>query len=242
MKHKRRRRRLSLRAVFFGRGGFKAWPLVITIGIFAWVKSNNYMLSIEELNQAAEISIPIIALFFILLAFWFIIKTISLRQKNSKIVRTNTFRDKPWEYDRMIVTVTGKIDYIFKNDFSYVMQRKITNAYRNLTKDGSHIARHIHQRFLLSSPQLQQGERIMIIHNTNFGEIDIKTGSWVSVKGEYIGDKENFKAFGQRYRHCYGKIHYTHSPKGYIKVLATAPKLEEIGEVRTEEPKKTTKL
>lgn len=124
-----------------------------------------------------------------------------------------SFKDFPAEFDRQIVEIEGKIEHIFEDHLGEKLKRKVTDKYRNITGNQDTEGRFIHQRFLISSTDLKRGEKLLIEHNINFGKVRLKVGSKVLVKGVYIHPEKPGKNF-------YGRIHYTHEPKGFLQLKA----------------------
>lgn len=131
------------------------------------------------------------------------------------------FALSPEEYDGSIIKIRGQITRVLENSTKEYLVRKSVDIYRTITGDGDRSGRYIHQRFLIVSPALFQGESIIVYHNVKFGKIKITPGRWLEIKGEYIHPELNSKK-----NRKYGLIHYTHEPKGFIKVLKKAPRRE----------------
>lgn len=216
----RRRKRPVFRRYFYGRFGYKLWPFLILIGLMYYAgfdpsSSEDY----DSLNQTSDLILtkilPLIVGTFAVFLVYFVISTIRARRINSEksANREFSFKDRPWEYNRMFIELTGRVEYVFKNDPSFVFRRKMTDIYRTITKDENHAGRHVHERFLLSSPQLAPNEKVMIINNTRFDRERVKAGDWISVKGEYLHD---LRHDNRKSKNFYGKLHYTHEPKGYV--------------------------
>jgi hypothetical protein len=133
------------------------------------------------------------------------------------------FRNQPWKFTDKTINFYGKVEYILKDHFSEKLKRKITDKYRTITNNDDKAFRYIHQRFLVSSPQLRPGERLMVHHNVEFGKVNVKKGKWVHLQGKYAHSVSSKRTLFGRKKTYYGRLHYTHEPKGYIKVLPSKP-------------------
>lgn len=122
-----------------------------------------------------------------------------------------TLRDQPWEFDQQEVVLTGKIEKLFEDHIIEHAKRKFRDWYRRRIGNSDGKGRYIHQRFLMSADQLKRGHVILVEHNVKFGKVELREGARVEVQGEYLHTtvKDNF----------YGRVHFTHKPKGYIKLL-----------------------
>lgn len=141
------------------------------------------------------------------------------RQRNTRIAHESGFKGNPAEYDRRVIEISGKVVRILKDPFSEVIRRKFIDRFRTLTGDSNTEGRFIHQRFLISSPELVSGENLLILHNIKFGKLALKIGSSVRVKGEYLHQLGSSRGwFGMR-RSLYGRVHYTHEPKGFVRII-----------------------
>ncbi len=223
MAYHRRYRPPILRKYLFGRRGLKLWPILIILAVLYSIGFD--VGSRDDLDSLNQVSSNILHLvlssfffIFIFIAFYSIVSILRARkynQTNSEKLE-KSFRDMPWQYNRMVVELHAQVEYVFKNDFSYVLKRKVNALVRDLKNDPSHNSRHVHQRILLSSPQLRKGENFILIHNTKFGKLKLKKGAWILVKGEYIHDIQKNRS---KKSHYYGKLHYSHEPVGCVNPL-----------------------
>jgi len=141
------------------------------------------------------------------------------RRRDAAIEREGGFKAFPERYHEQIVEITGTVVYVLKDRTSEMIRRKITDATRSITGNRDAKNRYLHQRFLITSSDLAPGHNLMIHHNINSGAVPLKIGATVQVKGEYIhhlGFRRTW--FGKR-RLRYGRIHYTHEPRGYLRNL-----------------------
>lgn len=145
------------------------------------------------------------------------------RKKNKYLATLTDFKNAPWRYEKSIITVTGRVEYVFTQSVSRQMKLFFTDLYRTLTASEDHSRRHPHERFLISSPSLKKGENILVVHNTRFGSHALKSGMWATVTGEYLHRRSPRR--NSRNLTFYGLLHYTHTPKGEIIVLDRAPSI-----------------
>ena len=130
------------------------------------------------------------------------------------------FTDKPWEYDKRVITVIGRVERVLSDDMMFKLRRKMVDVYRTATKNNDHSGRHVHQRFLVSSSILRRGQQIIVYNNTKFGKQPVGKGTWVIIKGEYVHRSSKMRGpFGTVQKSYYGLIHYTHRPLGGIKTF-----------------------
>lgn len=149
-----------------------------------------------------------------------------LRLSSREDKSTPGFKNCPWQYDKEIIKLTGRVEKVFYNPWQEKLKRKITDIYRNITKNDDQTYRNIHQRFLISSPQLRNGELMMVEHNPKFGKVSLSKGTWLVIQGEYIHRRSRRRGtFGNSYT-FYGRMHSTYEPKGFIRPLGRkAPNL-----------------
>ncbi len=124
-----------------------------------------------------------------------------------------SFTDDPHLYHGKAIVLEGVVVYILEDGIGEVLKRKATDAYRNMVGDPNAAGRYLHQRFLLVSPILRKDQAILVEHNTNYGKIPLKKGLRLRIQGEYLHPEKLMK--GRRY----GRIHFTHAPKGGIIVM-----------------------
>jgi hypothetical protein len=161
-------------------------------------------------------------------AVYFCIKTYLKRKNNLSIKKT--FKDMPWLYDHKTIKITGRIEKIFTTPLSNKIIFGLRHQYRVLISSHDHQGRYEHQRFLISSPQIQLGSCIFVSHNTHFGKIQLNENDWVEVQGEYLHRTTKRKSFfGPKFTY-YGLIHKTHDPN-FINILSDKPNVKELGNV-----------
>lgn len=129
------------------------------------------------------------------------------------------FKNFPEQFDKRIIRLVGKVEYVLSDKLTEKLKRRGTDIYRTMTNNEDKANRYVHQRFLISSPLLQRGERLMVHHNTSFGKLRLRKGLWVDVQGEYI-HKPSKRRKGTTH---YGLMHHTHKPKGSARVLKGKP-------------------
>ena len=123
-----------------------------------------------------------------------------------------SFTDDPQLYHKQIIVLEGRVVKILTDGAFEKLKRKTVDAYRTYTDNPDPKGRFIHQRFLMNSRILRSGHVILVEHNTDYGKLPLKKGDMVRVKGEYLHPE------GRRRKQLYGRIHFTHAPKGEIMV------------------------
>jgi len=166
-----------------------------------------------------EDGIFISLILLIILSMSLLIRFIKQRAIYRKAKKTGGFVADPGASNKKIIEFEGYVIRILPGSFSEYIKRRITHFSRTLTGSKNHSHRHIHQRFLVQSPVFPGRESILVLHNTSFGKISVRKGSRVVLRGEYL-HTEGFRRglFGLQ-KTLYGKIHKTHEPEGFIKVL-----------------------
>lgn len=152
-------------------------------------------------------------------------------KRKGNLALQKSFRDMPWLYDHKVIKISGRIEKVFTTHLTDKIIQSLRHNYRVLIADQDHRGRHEHQRFLISSPQIQLGSCVFISHNTSFGKVDgLQPGSWVEIQGEYIHRTVKQKGvFGPKFTY-YGFIHRTYAPN-YIKLLSDKPDVKALGNV-----------
>lgn len=136
-----------------------------------------------------------------------------LRQPRFRNVSASSdFANNPAKYHGNTIHLIGRIEYIVPDTFAEKVKRKVTDIYRTAAESDDHTNRYVHQRFLISSPQLIEGEKLMVHHNIGHGKLPLKRGAWVTLKGEYLHEPSENRRTGKQNR--YGLIHKTHPPGG----------------------------
>lgn len=126
---------------------------------------------------------------------------------------SRSFAEQPWEFDREAVYVTGKVEKIFDNSIAEVAKRRVTNWYRQRTHNSDPRNRFVHQRFLITSKSLKPKATILIEHNIDYGTVPLRLGDRIEISGQYLHTVDEKRG------HFYGRIHRTHPPHGYIRVV-----------------------
>lgn len=133
------------------------------------------------------------------------------------------FRNRPWEYDRQIVELVGRVEVILADRVFEKAKRHLTDAVRTATGNEDWRGRYVHQRLLVSSPALKRGELILVLHNVKYGKLSLSEGAWVRVRGEYLHTPAPKGRGASARKTFYGQIHFTHEPKGGMEVLSRRP-------------------
>ena len=220
---RRRRRRRSLGFTLRNRRKLiTIWVLLASLALWSWV-SRQYS-DTAQLEQQVEEIIRYLVYFFIAAAILFAARLFYTRRQNIKTSSLGGFKYKPWNYDRDIISLVGQVEHVFPNTVDHRIKTKVTDVVRSITKDHDPSGRYIHQRFLISSPLLKKGNNLMVTHNTQYGKLPIKKGKWLDISGVYLHSRAKTRtAFGKSKLTFYGKLHYTHKPKGKIQILPEKP-------------------
>jgi len=143
----------------------------------------------------------------------------------------HAFVRNPEDYHKEVICLYGRVDRVFKNPLGETVKRFLIDKFRTLIKSNNRVGRHSHQRFVLDSPGLEEKENVLVFHNLKFGKKKLKPGVWVEVQGEYIHRTSRVRAaFGFRSTK-YGRIHYTHEPRGHLRVLKSKPSSKEVSSI-----------
>jgi hypothetical protein len=154
------------------------------------------------------------------------------RAKHKRERGLTGFKHRPWEYDRKVIVVIGSVEIVFRTYLQEKLKRKAVDLWRKLTANNDPGGRFTHQRFLITSPMLKPGKRLMVYHNISYGKLSLKKGVWLRIQGEYIHHRGlEWTWFGKRLA-FYGRVHKTHVPSGSIEVLEGTPLLTETDVVR----------
>lgn len=195
--------------------------LTIAGGVFFQRYTQENPEHFQELVYRAGVGL--VCLFGVLLvALFFYIK------RERRLNSTPGFITQPWEYNNCSILLRAQLYRELPVDTKEQAHRSRVNWFRKLTghKDQTH--RSMHQRFLVTFPGLRKGDKIMVLHNMDFGEIKASPRCWLEIRGVYIHNPPilNRNSFWRR-PNFYGQVHYTHSSRGHIKVLPIAPNPKE---------------
>lgn len=134
------------------------------------------------------------------------------------------FKCSPQKFHGKVISLCGKVERVLENSLAESLKRKVTDVVRTIINDDNRAGRYVHQRFLISSPALRHGCYLLVLHNIEFGKIAVRKGKWVEVKGEYLHQPLMQRTLWGRKRTFYGRLHFTHEPKGFAKVLSKKPR------------------
>ena len=165
------------------------------------------------------------------LAFVFFVVRAVRRHSEAKLPG---FINEPWKYDRRIIKLSCRIERILEDSFSERMKRRMTDLWRTAIGSKNHSGRHIHQRFLVSSPAIRRGEQILVEHNIGSGKHSLRRRHWVDLQGEYAHVPGTQKSLWGRKQTFYGRIHHTYEPMGHIRMLPTKPVLFRVEEAASD--------
>ena len=210
------------------------WSLCVLLAAYGWLSRTLGISDPSELNTAAAAALAVIRKLAIVAAVLFTLYAVYARTVNKRQHKQQaTFRDNPWLYDKEFIRITGTVERVFTNAAEIDFKRHVTNLFRMFTAHGNPVGRYQQQqRFLISSPLLKKGENIMVINNISPGQVKVKERQWVEIQGEYIhSPARKNSAFGRPLT-FYGKVHYTHNPLGFIKVLNAKPTFDATSEIQ----------
>ncbi len=134
------------------------------------------------------------------------------------------FRDDPARFDRQIIRIEGRVEKVSRlrkrDALRRLLRRWIAKLFgRRPAHDSA-----THQRFFISSPQLKKGEWLLVLHNAIGKQIPLKRGMWIQVQGEYLHVTLQKGGLLRPRMNAYGRIHFTHAPKGSIAPIKADPK------------------
>jgi hypothetical protein len=199
------------------------WAMLLCVGGAGWItrycRNDGRHICAAGAEYLTLLQTPAYA---ITLGLGVLLPALLIWRRRWKALSVPGFKNQPWLFDRHILEVAGRIEYVMGDTVGEKLKRKATDMYRNATGNEDWRNRYIHQRFLLSSPSLRGGERVMILHNTKYGNLPLREGAWVRVRGEYLHGDERKNSFFNG-RHFYGQIHFTHEPRGFVELLSGRP-------------------
>ncbi|MCA9147950.1 MAG: hypothetical protein KDA92_01560 [Planctomycetales bacterium] len=150
------------------------------------------------------------------------------RRRPTKPAAVHDFSEHPARYDQAIIGCIGRIEFVFADGMLEGWRRRLFHITRTFLNNRDQANRHTHQRFLVSSPALRPGQRLLVHHNTSFGKLSLRAGDWISITGTYVHQPQSASRV-PGHRHFYGLLHETHPPQGMAQVLRQAPKTSECG-------------
>ena len=205
------------------------WAILLILAIISQV---NIFISEHSSEEIASVILILkIACTLVVCGIILLVAIHVLKERHYRKNPNKTFKEQPWLFDRKSLTICGEIERVFRTDIWRKVRQYLTHLYRKLILDHDPSFRYDHQRFLMSSPQLKPGERIMISHNTSFGKIALKEGAWVKVCGEYIHRRGRTRGFWGASLTFYGLVHKTHEPLGYVRILEDKPNQSELADI-----------
>ncbi len=230
-----RRRKNPFKKFFFGGRGFKLWPIIIIFTALYYLGINPFSTSSAQNIEyySAELFSFIILLFLLFSfigVFYFIFLVVNKSPITQSNIKKSDFTNSPGKYSKSIIQFSARVEVYFPDPFNIRIKKFGVHLFRNLTKQDNHIGRYYHQRFLISSPILKEGERIIVLHNTKYGWLKLNSGDWIQLRGEYLHNENTNSKNDGRKVHFYGKIHYTHDPLGFIKKLSRSQAKKDLAE------------
>lgn len=195
------------------------WVLLISLAVWSWARRNQArLLTLYEENRSFILGTLIFSALGSIIGFSFWV--FYQRKKNKKIASDKSFFSQPWLYDKKIVTISGKVERELRTGDFEKIKIALRRIVRKLTLNKDPIGNFIHQRFLITAPEFPKGEQLLIIHNIEYGKLNLKRGISIEICGEYLHHRSRKRGkLGMTRFSTYGKLHFTHPPKGWIKVL-----------------------
>ena len=144
--------------------------------------------------------------------------------RSSAAIPSRSFRDDPSQFDRRIIRLEGRVEKVFRLKKRDAIRRMVLDWIAQLFGRQVRPSREIHQRFLVSSPQLKKGEWIMVLHNVHGKRLPLKRGMWIQVQGEYLHVTVKKRGWIVKRSNSYGRIHHTQPPNGLIAPIKADPK------------------
>lgn len=207
-----RRRRFRRRS----RSAYKVWGVVGLIVAAGTLSTKYYSNNQERLSQYVELGL--VSLIVAVLGCGMLLVAYVLRER--RLNSTPGFINQPWVYDQQIAWLLCEVVREIPVDWSTKIKRFSVDFFRSLVRHGDPTHRYPHQRFLVTLPGLRKGDRIMIIHNTDYGSIAVRKGQWLEVQGVYQHLPKLVRgAFGSRRPSFYGQVHKTHPPEGFLQIV-----------------------
>jgi hypothetical protein len=195
------------------------WSLLLLFALYFHL--SEYCKSLGQDCQELALSwLSLICVAIALLSALFIVRKFLYILRERTLNQTPGFFTQPWKFDNKIVQLTGKVAYVFSDKPTAGLRIFLTNIWRKIVASSDPSARYRHQRFLLSSPDLRNGESIMVISNLSYDIPRLGRGDSVEVQGVYVHTPSPKRSFWGTQRTFYGRIHYTHPPKGYLKKVS----------------------
>lgn len=139
-------------------------------------------------------------------------------------LRPANFRDEPERFDRKVIRMQGRVERVSRLRKRDLIRRYIARWFAALFGSSAQPVAPSHQRFFLSSPQLRKGEWMLVLHNAQGKPLALKRGMWIEVQGEYLHITIQKGGLFSRRSNSYGRIHFTHPPKGSIAPIKADPK------------------
>lgn len=134
------------------------------------------------------------------------------------------FKDEPERFDRKLIRMQGRVERVSRLRKRDMLRRLLRQWLATLFGFSAPPLAPTHQRFFLSSPQLHKGDWMLVLHNAQGKPLALKRGMWIEVQGEYLHITVQRGGWFRRRSNRYGRIHFTHPPKGSIAPIKADPK------------------
>jgi hypothetical protein len=201
--------------------------LLLLLSAYQWFRSACAGVDCEAV--ASNLTVALAGVGGLVLFVW--LAALLFRYHNyARAVRDGAFSVVPERYDRSVITLVGKVDRVLDEGVAQpkkgFFSRKDTQA--ESPRSSSRL------RFLVTSPQLKKGERLLIVHRVSEATVRLAPGAWLEVRGVYEHSIDFGHSAGARTRPLYGRVSKTEPPHGFLRVLRAKPELRTRREVSVE--------
>lgn len=200
-----------------GKRAFRVgWTIAFSVFLGLALLFSSLSLGPDEINILADSLIWVVAAGAVLFCIWKLWRS-TVHTAEDKV---SGFRNEPWKFDRKIIELRGTVVRTFSDSLTERIKRKLVDKIRKLKGDKDPSDRYMHQMFILAGDGLRKGENIFVLHNVEFGRVALRPGMKVEVRGEYIHQRARSRrgAIAPK-RTFYGRLHKTHEPHGYLRVV-----------------------
>ena len=218
-----------------------AYPWVVMGGIALLIKLSEVFAEIDFADVGTFLVLVFGVIVLLLLVTYIVREVIALvgrkaftvKDRNVAVLPAATraelhdesFRYQPWLYDRHVLIVRGQVAKVkacsWRKDVKFSIRTFLYRCGLRATKPRE---KQI-IRLLLSSAQLKDNEKLLVIHDVHNIPYLPQLGDQVEVKGEYIHQQSFWQGLYGSGLTFYGHLRLCEEPRGYLK------KLDELSEV-----------
>jgi hypothetical protein len=195
--------------------------------LLARTYNENCAEDIELCEIYANNALFIIIVVFIFAAIFLIWKWINFVILKRQANAAGGFIANPSSADKKFIDIEGIVVRVYRESVREHFRKKTVHLWRTFLKSGDHSGRHIHQKFLIQSPRFPKKEFLLVHHNVTFGRLQIRKGSRIKLKGEYIHMNRKKQGFLGAAGKMFGLLHHTHEPTGFARVLPSGATLSD---------------